>query len=201
MEVQKASFVQKQQVSCVEIDVPSFQHVPQQLLLRLGLVPSIAQKLADSHQWSHQYPCFSCGHNRHDNFGFTLLRFLVLALILSFLSSDLTLNHIWALWETCTSLQQPLGSKLAERGIAEPDRCITTPNEAPATSHNTKLSGQSSDPSRFWRLELTYITPSHFREEDGFTSLSSEATSSDGSDWLICLRIKPEELKGHKELE
>lgn len=99
MEVQKASFVQKQQVSCVEIDVPSFQHVPQQLLLRLGLVPSIAQKLAESHQWSHQYPCFSCGHNRHDNFGFTLRRFLVLS--------------------SCTSLQHPLGSKLAERGNAE----------------------------------------------------------------------------------
>lgn len=50
-------------------------------------------------------------------------------------------------------------------------------------------------------MEVTYITPSNFWEEDEFTSLSSEASSSDGSDWLICLRMKPEELKGHKELK
>lgn len=73
-EVQKASVVKKQQVSCVEIDISNFQHVPQQLLLRLGLVPNVAQKLVDSSQWSHQYPCFSCGHKRNDHTGITLQR-------------------------------------------------------------------------------------------------------------------------------
>lgn len=71
VEVEEASPVLKQQVSRVEIDVPDFENVPQELLLGLFLVPSIAQELVDSSQWSHQDPGFSWTTTQLDFMSFT----------------------------------------------------------------------------------------------------------------------------------
>lgn len=64
MEVQKAFAVAEQQVSSVEINVPSFEHIPEQLLLRLDLVPSVAQELVHGCQRSYQDPCLSCAQTQ-----------------------------------------------------------------------------------------------------------------------------------------
>lgn len=54
MEVEEAPGVEEQQVPRVEVDVSGLEDVPQELLLRLGLVPSIAQEAVDGSERSHQ---------------------------------------------------------------------------------------------------------------------------------------------------
>lgn len=63
-EVKEVPVIVEQEVSGVEIDIPSFEHIPEQLLLRLHLVPSIAQELVHSCQRSYQDPCLSCAQKQ-----------------------------------------------------------------------------------------------------------------------------------------
>lgn len=62
-EVEEVPAVLQQQVSSVEVDIPGFEHVPEQLLLRLHLVPSIAQELVHGCQRSHEDSWLSCAHS------------------------------------------------------------------------------------------------------------------------------------------
>lgn len=50
-----------QEVPSVEIHVSSFEHAPEQLLLRLDFVPGVTQELVHSSQRSHQDPCLPFG--------------------------------------------------------------------------------------------------------------------------------------------
>lgn len=59
-EVKKVPAITEQEVSSVEIDVSSFKHIPEQLLLRLDLVPGVTQELAHGCERSYQDPCLSC---------------------------------------------------------------------------------------------------------------------------------------------
>lgn len=59
-EVKKVPVIMEQEVSSVEIDISSCKHALQQLLLRLDLIPSVAQELVHSGQRSDQDPRLSC---------------------------------------------------------------------------------------------------------------------------------------------
>ena len=66
-EVQEVPVVAEEQVSRVEVDVSRPDHVPQDLALRLGLVPRVAQELTGDRQGGHQHACLPCTKENQEN--------------------------------------------------------------------------------------------------------------------------------------